>query len=238
MKDTLVDDVILITGASVGIGRATAIRFAKEKCKIIITYNTNEEAAWETAEQCQIEGSSGSIVLHLNTMDDFSIRKAMADIIKDMGHIDTLVNNAGVIERKSIEEHTFEDIEHQLRTNLEGTIKLTQSVLPHLRSTIINVGSVTSLRGYPTLGVYAASKGGLASFSRTLAEEISPRKVYNILPRTTSTQMTNFYGDPPELVAETIVMLAYGSHSLPSGSDVSVGEPSLIWDQTLTYATR
>lgn len=215
---------MLITGSSVGIGRATAIRFAGEGSRTIITYLHDEGAAWETAEQCQKAGASGSMVVRLDVTDDVSIRKAVADVVGEMGRIDVLVNNAGVIERKRVEEQSFQDIERQLRVNLEGAIKMTQACLPHLRGMVINIASVTSLRSYPTLGVYAASKGGLISFTRTLAEEISPLKAYNVFPRTTATRMTHFQGEPPEHVAETILMLVKGDHSVPSGGDAMVGE--------------
>jgi NAD(P)-dependent dehydrogenase (short-subunit alcohol dehydrogenase family) len=220
--------VILITGSSTGIGRAAALRFASEGSRVIITYLRDDKAAWETAEQCQREGASGSMVLRLDVTDDVSIRKAVADTVGEMGRIDVLVNNAGVVERKRVEEQSFEDIERQLRVNLEGAIKMTQACLPHLRSMVINVASVTALRGYPTLGVYAASKGGLISFTRTLAEEIEPMKAYNVFPRTTATQMTNFHGDPPEKVAETILLLARGDYLAPNGGDVKVGEPPAV----------
>ena len=224
MNHVLRDDVVLITGASNGIGRATALRFAQESSKVIITYNKDEEAAWEAAEQCQNEGARGSMVLRLDVMDDISIRKAVADTVGEMGRIDVLVNNAGVIERRRVEEQTFEDIERQLRINLEGPIKMTRSSLPHLRNMVINIASVTALRGYPTLGVYAASKAGLIAFTRTLAKEIEPRKAYNVFPRATATRMTDFHGDPPELVAEAIVDLARGNYLVPNGGDVKVDD--------------
>jgi len=238
MNHVLRDDVVLITGASIGIGRATALRFAREGSKVIITYNKDEEAAWETAEQCQGEGARGSMVLHLDVMDDVSIRKAVADTVGEMGRIDILVNNAGVIERKRVEEQSFDDIERQLRINLEGAIKTTRSCLPHLRDMVINVASITALRGYPTLGVYAASKGGLIAFTRTLAEEIDPRKAYNVFPRATATRMTNYHGDPPELVADTIVSLARGDYLVPNGGDVRVGDPPAMRDHPMAAVAR
>ena len=236
MNHVLRDDVVLITGASIGIGRATAVRFAREGSKVVITYNKEKKEAWETAEMCQSAGARGSMVLRLDMTDDVSVRKAVADTVGEMGRIDILINNAGVIERKRVEEQTFEDIERQLRINLEGAIKITRSTLPHLRNMVINVASVTALRGYPTLGVYAASKGGLIAFTRTLAEEIEPRKAYNVFPRATATRMTRFHGDPPELVAETIVSLARGDYLIPNGGDVKVGDPPAMRDYPMAVA--
>ncbi|HHT75053.1 MAG: SDR family oxidoreductase [Methanomassiliicoccaceae archaeon] len=236
MNGTLRDNVILITGSSIGIGRATALRFSEEGSRIVITYHRDEEEAWEAAEECQRRGARGTMVLRLDLRDDVNIRKAVADTVGEMGHIDVLVNNAGVIERKPVEEQTFEDIEQQLRINLEGTIKMTRTCLPHLRKMVINVVSLTAHRGYPDLGVYAASKGGMISFSRTLAEEIGPRKVYNVFPGATATRMTGFHGDPPEKVAESIVLLARGEYLVPNGGDVKIGSPPAMRSGSMVQA--
>ncbi|NLK25103.1 MAG: SDR family oxidoreductase [Euryarchaeota archaeon] len=225
MDYRLKGNVVLVTGSSLGIGRATALRFAEEGCHIIVTYYQDEQEARETSSLCQRLGAPGAMMLRLDVTDNASIENVVDTIADEMGHLDILVNNAGVIIKKKIEEHSFEDIEKQLRTNLEGTVKITRACLPHLRQMIINVASVTAHRGSPNLGVYAASKGGVIALTHTLVEEIGPRKVYNVYPGATATRMTNFQGDPPEEVAEVIVRLARGDYDVPNGGDVMVRDP-------------
>jgi len=224
MNGQLRNKVVLVTGSSQGIGRATALRFAEEGCRVVITYHRDDRGAEEASERCLRLGAPRTMVLQLDVTDDYSIARAVGTAVDELGAIDVLVNNAGVLVRKRLEEQSPEEIEVQVRTNLEGTIKMTRACLPHLREAVINVTSLTALRGYPSLGTYAASKAGIIAFTRTLADEIGPRRAYNVFPNATATRMTNFHGDPPEEVAEAIVRLARGDYAVPNGGDVKVGD--------------
>lgn len=152
-----------------------------------------------------------------------SIRQVVDQTIKKFGKISILVNNAGTIAWKLLEKQNLDEIENQVRTNLEGLIKMTKICLPHLEDTIINISSGAGKSGYAELTTYCATKFGVRGFTQALAEEV-PFKVYSVNPDTTKTRMTNFRGRPPEQVAEVILNAAKGKYGVPSGSDIDVWE--------------
>ena len=223
MSSSVKNKVVCITGSSIGIGREDAFFFAKEGATVIITYNTNQDEADKVAKQCVKLGASGTLVLQLNVMVDSSIQNAVETIVEKYKHIDILINNAGIILWKRLENQASEEIEFQTRTNLEGLIKMTKECLPHVKEMIINMASAAGLEGYRDLTTYCATKWGVRGFSKALARE-TPLKVFAVNPGVTATQMNNFEGMPPEKVAKVILNLAKGKFELESGSDVN------IWD--------
>ncbi len=216
--------IVLITGSSVGIGRYTAYRFSKEGARIIITYNMGEREAHETAIGCKKLGAGGVSVFHLDIRDNESIKNLVENMKKEYGYIDILINNAGVVVWKPLKEQSFEDIENQIRVNLEGLIKLTKLMLPFVKEMIINIGSGAGKAGFESLTVYCATKFGLRGFTQALAQEIPSLKIYCVNPGMTATRMTNFQGVHPERVAEIIFNTAKGIYKKPSGSDIDVWE--------------
>ena len=119
----LKNKIILITGSSLGIGKETAFKFAKEGCKVIVTYYKDKKEGLDVADECRKLGASDVLVLQLNVADDKSIKDCVKEVIKKFKEIDILINNAGVIVWKTFDKQSFEDIEYQLRINLEGLIK-------------------------------------------------------------------------------------------------------------------
>ena len=112
-QSTLAGKVVVITGASNGIGRETAILFAKEGCKLAITYNKGEKEAQETAKQCVELGSLGVLVVKLDVREYNSIKSAVKQIISKYAEIDVLINNAGVIDWKPFDEQSILSIQNQ-----------------------------------------------------------------------------------------------------------------------------
>ena len=150
-------------------------------------------------------------------------------MIKKFSRIDILINNAGVIFWKSLSEQSFEEIEAQLRINLEGLIKMTKACLPYLKSCIINIGSGAGKSAHAILSAYCATKFGVRGFTQAIALEHPDLKVYCVNPGMTATQMTNFRGRMPEEVAEVIINTAKGEYQVPSGGDVDVWEVLGRW---------
>jgi 3-oxoacyl-[acyl-carrier protein] reductase len=222
MSGPLKDKVVLVTGSSIGIGRATAIKFAEEGCSIVVTYYEDEAGARETAYHCQDAGAPDVLVAYLNVMDDESIRLLVQRIVQRHGRIDILVNNAGIIIWKNLVDQSIEEIERQIRTNLEGTIKVTRECLPYLQDCVISLSGATALCGYATLVPYSATKAGIGAFTAALSREVGNIDVFTVLPKETATRMTHFHGDPPELVAEVIVSTAKRDFDIESGDDVKV----------------
>lgn len=221
----LKDKVVFVTGSSIGIGRAIAFEFAKEGCKVIITYRSNNIEAEKVVKKCRELGSPDALLLKLDVMDNDSIKDSATEIKKHFGKIDILVNNAGHLVWTPLIKQTFEEIEKCIRTNLEGLIKMTFVCLPLIRNLIINIASKTGTIAEIDATTYGATKWGVRGFTKALALELpSEIKTYAINPPGTATQMNDFAGTPPEEVGKIIVNLAKGKYSLPSGSDVNVWE--------------
>lgn len=216
--------VVLITGASVGIGRATALEFAREGARLILTYYKDKEDGERTKEECLRLGAQEAVLYYLNLKDNGSILKLRDYVIGTFGGIDILVNNAGVVAWKPLREQSFEEIENQVRVNLEGLIKVTKAFLPYIRDTVINVGSGAGKSPFPELTVYCATKYGVRGFSQSLALEEPDLRIYTVNPGMTATRMTNYRGVPPEVVAKVILNTAKGIYNVPSGGDVDVWE--------------
>src|SRR3989344_6203992 len=219
MEKLLKGKVVLITGSSIGIGRESAYLFSGEGCSVIITYYKDKKEGEETAKKCTAIGAE-TLLINLNIMDDSSIKEAVKKSIAKFGKIDILVNNAGVISWKNLEEQTHQEIEEQIRTNLEGLIKMTLACLPYVKEAIINVASGAGKTGYSGLSVYCATKFGVRGFTQSLAGELKGIKVYSVNPGTTSTRMTNFRGVSAEKVAQVILNTAKGKYQVSSGSDI------------------
>ena len=214
--------VIFITGASLGIGSADARLFAGEGAKLVLTYYKDAAPGKRVAKECLGLGASDVLLLKLNVLDNKSIERAVEATVKKFGRIDILVNNAGVIVWKRLLKQTVSEIELQLRTNLEGVIKMTKSALPHVKKMIINMASAASLSGEHEMIAYSASKWGVRGFTQALAKEGPKLKVHDVISGGVATRMKNFKGLAPETVAQVIVDFAKEKHVLPSGADINV----------------
>lgn len=222
---SLKDEVVFVTGSSIGIGRATAFEFSKEGSRLVVTYRSNKIEAEKVVKKCRELGSPDVLLLKLNVSDNDSIRHSLEEVKKHFGKIDILVNNAGYLVWVPFSRQTFEEIEKCIRTNLEGLIKMTLVCLPLIRSLIINIASKTGTIAEMDATTYGATKWGVRGFTKALALELPEElKTYAVNPSGTATQMNDFMGTPPEEVGKIIVNLAKGKYNLPSGSDVNVWE--------------
>jgi len=216
------DKVILITGSSNGIGRETAFKFASEKAKIVLTYCHDRPAGRAAEKRCGELGASETLLVKLDLRDNKSIAAAVDKVVKTFGKIDILVNNAGVGVWKPLKKQSLADIEDQIRTNLEGLIKMTRICLPHLKEMIINIASGAGQTGYADLAPYCATKFGVRGFTQALAQELTGLKIYAVSPDMTKTRMSGFQGRPPEQVARVVLNTAKGRYRKRSGSDINV----------------
>lgn len=224
MKNSLKNKIIFITGASSGIGRDTAYKFAKEEARLALTYFTNKEQADEVAKKCLESGAADVLMLKLDIRDNENIREVVKQIIAQFGKIDILINNAGVIEWGPLEKETFKGIENQIRVNLEGLIKMTKECLPYIEDSIINIASGAGIQAHLTLATYCATKFGVRGFTQTLVLENPQLRIFAVNPDTTATAMTDYEGRPPEEVAEVILNTAKGKYQVPNGGDINVWE--------------
>ena len=218
----MTDKVILVTGASNGIGRETAFTFAAEGAKVILTYCNDRPNGRNTEKRCRELGASDTLLIQLDLRDNKSISKAVEKAVKTFGKIDILINNAGVSVWKPLKKQNLADIEDQVRTNLEGLIKMTLSCLPHVKDMIINIASGAGQTAFADLAPYCATKFGVRGFTQALAQEVVRPKIYAVNPDMTKTRMSGFQGRPPEQVARVVFNTAKGKYRKRSGSDINV----------------
>ena len=170
----------LITGGSRGIGRAIALRLAKEGVRIAVNYKTNEEAAqWvvNAVEEMGVE----AIAVGGDVSQSAEVEDMVKHVLDSWGSVDILVNNAGIIHDSLLMRMAEEVWDDVINTNLKGTYNCTKAVLRFMVrqrwGRIINVVSVVGLEGNPGQSNYAASKAGVIAFSRSIAKEVASRNI-------------------------------------------------------------
>jgi NAD(P)-dependent dehydrogenase (short-subunit alcohol dehydrogenase family) len=164
----------LITGGDSGIGRATAVLYAKEGADVAIVY-LNEHQDAETTKRRVEELGRRCIAIAGDVGDPAFCRQAVERTVRVLGKLDILVNNAAEQHPKqNLEEVSPEQIERTFRTNIFGYFFMTQAALPHLKEggAVINTTSVTAYRGSGHLMDYAATKGAIVAFTRSLAQKL------------------------------------------------------------------
>ena len=170
----------LITGGDSGIGRAVALLYAKEGADVAITHLTEEEKdALETRAAVEAEGRRCLLLAGDLTDADFCAH-IVERTLQEFGRLDILVNNAAFQQhQKSIEEVSDEQFDHTFRTNIYAYFRVAKAALPHLRNgaSIINTGSITGLEGSKELLDYAATKGAIHAFTKSLAQSLVERGI-------------------------------------------------------------
>ena len=171
----LENKVALITGGDSGIGRAVAVLFAREGADVAITYLREEESdAKETKAAVEKEGRR-ALIISGDVRDVSFCEKAVATTISNFERLDILVNNAAYQQhQKSLEDISDEQLDRTFKTNIYGYFHMARAALPHLKkgSAIINTGSITGLEGSKELLDYAATKGAIHAFTKSLAQNL------------------------------------------------------------------
>ncbi len=170
--------VTLITGASSGIGQATAFCFSREKAKLMLV-SRNEKALKDIAKSVHQIGTEVE-VFPADITDEQQVKKSIDKTLETYGGIDIMVNSAGIIASGTIENTTLSDWDYMMNINLRSILLLTQLGLPSLierKGNIVNVSSVTGLRAFPGILAYCVSKAGLDQFTRCVALELAPKGV-------------------------------------------------------------
>ena len=172
LKD-VAEQVIVITGASSGIGLATALMAARRGACVVL--NSRDEADLRSAVK-RIEAEGGRAIYEVGDVADLNAMERLARrAIDGFGRIDTWINNAGVTTYGRIEEVSLEDARRIFETNYWGVVNGSLAALPHLRGNggaLINVGSILSSTGYPLQGQYSASKHAVKGFTDSLRLEV------------------------------------------------------------------
>jgi len=187
----------LVTGAGAGIGRSIAVLFAQEGARVAVL--DQDRARAEDTCRAIVEGGGSALALVADVSNGDALARAFETVRDQFGALHILVNNAGTLVRRSFERLREEEWNKALATNLTGTVMCIQKALPllkqHRGSKVVNVASVAAFRHRRKLSAYAASKGGLASLSQSLAVELAPYAVHvnYIYPGFIRTSMTRRY---------------------------------------------
>ena len=172
------EKVVVITGASSGIGRAAASLFAENGAKVVAV-GRNESDLGSLRDSAR--DAEGSIKVHLADITETSqVDRLVSETIEHFGQIDVLVNSAGIIKNGSIENTTLDDWDKMMNINLRSTFYLMQKCIPHLEKTkgnVVNVSSVTGLRAFPNVLAYCVSKAATDQLTRCSALELAPKGV-------------------------------------------------------------
>ncbi|MGA2404049.1 MAG: 3-oxoacyl-[acyl-carrier-protein] reductase [Syntrophobacteraceae bacterium] len=172
--------VIVVTGASRGIGRAIAVEMAGAQTHIIVNYNSSPEAARQTAELIESKGGR-STLMRFSVADPDAVKTAFKQILDAHGRIDVLVNNAGISKDNLLALMKPAEWDDVINTNLKGAFLCSQAVIkPMMRQRcgrIVNVTSVVGVIGNAGQCNYSAAKAGIIGFTRSLAREIISRNI-------------------------------------------------------------
>jgi len=197
----LKDKVVLVTGGSRGIGQACALAFAGEGAQVVINYAGNEEAAQKTLGEIEKLGAKGK-ALKFDVANAQACQEAIEGIVKEMGKLDVLVNNAGIAIDGLVMRISEDDFDRQLDVNLKGAFLLTKAVTRPMmkarKGAIINLTSIVGESGNAGQAAYAASKAGLLGLTKSVAKELASRniRVNAVSPGFIETDMTS--GIPAE----------------------------------------
>jgi 3-oxoacyl-[acyl-carrier protein] reductase len=185
--------IAVVTGGSRGIGRAVVKALASAGMDVVFTYRENEAAAAEVVVESQGLRVASK---RLDVRDSTACNTLIEELVDAKGRIDVLVNNAGIIKDNPLAMLDDEDIRIVLETNVTGTFNMSRAVAPHMISqrqgTIINISSVAGEKGGRGQTNYAASKGAINAFTRSLAVELAPRgiRVNAVAPGVIETEMS------------------------------------------------
>ncbi len=195
---------VLVTGASVGIGQAIAIRFAQEGCNVAINYNRTPDGAEKTKEEVDKYGVK-SIIVQANVANEEDCINMINKTIEELGSLDILINNAAIQKNIPTHERSLKDHEQVMGVNLTGPFICSREAIKHFLGrkypgVIINISSPHEIIPKPGFVSYSMSKGGLGNLTRTLALEYARDgiRVNSVAPGATLTRINSVWAEDPE----------------------------------------
>ena len=244
----LKDKVSIITGAGQGIGKATALKFAKEGAKVVVC-DINATNANQTAAEIQAQGGE-AIAFIVDVTNKETIRTMVAAVVARYGRIDTLVNNAGITQDAQMKKMTEDQFDRVIEVNLKGVFNCTQAVVDLMleqgSGCILNASSIVGIYGNFGQTNYAASKFGVIGYTKTWSRELGKKgiRVNAVAPGFIETPILSTIPDKvikmmedkvplgrlgkPEEIANTYAWLASDEASYVTGAVLEVSGGATI----------
>lgn len=219
---------IVITGAGSGIGRETARLFAREGAQLALI-DRDEAAAQETARE------TGGHVFGLDVTDEAKVREVVNAAGEALGGIDGLLNSAGILTMKTVDDIDVVEFRRVVDVNLIGTYLVCQAALPWLRkepqAAIVNIASAQALLPSLMGAAYAASKAAVMMFSKSIAKELAPLVRVNVIcPGATETPMTDQGVAPDDIAGRKALADNYAMKRLATPDEIAKGILYLMSD--------
>ncbi|MER7583131.1 SDR family oxidoreductase [Kitasatospora sp. NPDC097691] len=240
---------VLITGGGSGIGQATVHRILAEGGKVVAV-DVNEDGLKKTLDRATADGTADRLTIRvLDISDEAAVVAGVGAAVADLGGLDVLVNAAGILRASHTHETTLEFWNKLLAVNLTGTFLMTREALPALlaggKGVVVNFSSTSATFAHPYMAAYAATKGGIQSFTHAIASEYSKQglRAVCVAPGSIDSGMTNNPGLPadadfsllaklspalgqgfagPETVAGVIAMLASDDGAFVTGTELRI----------------
>ncbi len=222
-------ELVVVTGASRGVGRATALELSNRGLDVALVGRASDALSKAVADCRTLSVDARAFICDLANSEQ--IEDACARILQWQTPV-ALVNNAGCVERAPLEQLTLESYRRQMDTNLLGAVWMAKQLLPSMRAagrgSIVNVGSISSTLGSASQIPYNTSKWGLIGFTKSLAEELrgSGLMTVTVLPGSIDTDMLKGSGYPPNMqpgdVAKTLVHFALDAPLAHNGASIEM----------------
>lgn len=252
MESNINDLNVLVTGGSRGIGKAISLALAEAGARVVVHYNKNLVAAEETLSEMS---GRGHRLVQADLADPDSVQEMAETLLSNLGHIDVLVNNAGIYEEADMLELSYEEFReyfaNTMNTNLFGVANLSfllaKEMVRRGGGKIINISSRGAFRGEPFALPYGAAKAGMNSLGQSMAVALASQKVYvyTIAPGFVETDMTTEILDgprgdaiknqsplhrvaQPEEIASTVVYLATQGPGYMTGCIIDINGASYL----------
>lgn len=218
------DKVVIITGGSKGIGKATASHFVKEGAKVVIVARNQKDIVAAVREL----GKESALGIVADVRHKDEVERMVSKTMKTFRKIDILINNAGVFHPGNFLKQQDEPWHEEVDTNIKGVFNCTQVIAPYMvkqrDGIIINISSEAGKAGSAGYATYSATKFAVLGFTQGFSEEVAPYnvRVYAVCPGMTKTQMTGFAGMPSSKVAKRIADVAKETLGLSPGEDTEI----------------
>ena len=221
MKRLLENKVCIITGAAQGIGKGIAEQFAADGA-VVYACDLREGSMDDWAKECSERNNTRIIPQYFDVAEAASVKNTLMAIFKQEGHIDTLVNNAGVVFNRKIGMIMRPETELMFKVNVIAVIEMVQLASRLMArsggGSIVNIASVTAVLGSPGQSAYSATKGAIISFTKSAAKELAPQgiRVNAVAPGIVKTErFTELYESDGAKIDQRIGRIAIGRLGMP-----------------------